>query len=53
MLRVGNPGERGGVEISDLLFTAMGPTAGLVAMEWNIKGDSKGAAAMWGEDSSL
>ena len=48
MLRVGKPGDKGSVEIQDVLFTAVGPTAGLVAMEWNIKADPQGAAAMWG-----
>ncbi|KAK1835559.1 glycoside hydrolase family 55 protein [Podospora conica] len=47
MIKVGNPGDEGPVEISDLLFTARGPTAGLVAMEWNIKSSSQGNAAMW------
>jgi len=49
MVRVGKPGDVGTVELSDLLFTAVGPTAGLVAMEWNLKADGKGKAAMWGE----
>ena len=48
MIRVGSPGDKGSVEISDLLFTASGPTAGLVAVEWNIEADSKGSAGMWG-----
>ena len=48
MVRVGNSGNVGTVELSDLLFTARGPTAGLVAMEWNLKGTSRGAAGMWG-----
>ena len=48
MVRVGNSGDAGTVELSDLLFTARGPTAGLVSMEWNLKGTSRGAAAMWG-----
>jgi len=51
MITVGNPGDEGGVEISDLLFTARGPTAGLVAMQWNIKADAAGRAAMWGKPS--
>ncbi len=48
MVRVGQRGDVGKVELSDLLFTATGPTAGLVALERNLKGTSKGAAAMWG-----
>lgn len=53
MVKVGNPGDEGPVEISDLLFTARGPTAGLVAMEWNIKSSSPGNAAMWGESFAV
>ncbi len=48
MVKVGSPGQKGTVEISDLLFTARGPTAGLVAMEWNLKAESKETASMWG-----
>ena len=49
MIKVGNKGDKGKVEISDLLFTARGPTAGLVAMEWNIASDEHGSSAMWGK----
>lgn len=47
MIRVGNKGEVGDVEISDLLFTARGATAGWIGMEWNLKATSAGSAAMW------
>ena len=53
MVKVGNPGDEGPVEISDLLFTSRGPTAGLVAMEWNIKSSLQGNAAMWGESFAV
>lgn len=53
MVKVGNPGNEGSVEISDLLFTSRGPTAGLVAMEWNIKSSLLGNAAMWGESFAI
>lgn len=49
LFRVGNRGDTGSVEIQDLLFTTTGPTAGLVAVEWNINGATAGSAAMWGE----
>ena len=48
MIRVGHEGDVGSVEISDLLFTARGPTLALIGVEWNIKGDHPGSAAMWG-----
>jgi hypothetical protein len=31
-----------------MLFTAKGPTAGIVLMEWNLKATAPGAAGMWG-----
>lgn len=48
MVMVGNPGDKGSVEIQDLLFTVQGRTAGAVLVEWNIAADKQGAAAMWG-----
>ncbi|KAL2060446.1 hypothetical protein VTL71DRAFT_9477 [Oculimacula yallundae] len=47
MIRVGNAGDSGTMEIQDLMFTNQGPTAGVVLMEWNMEGSSPGAAAMW------
>lgn len=47
MVQVGQKGDRGSVEIQDLLFTNEGPTAGLVVVEWNIEADKPGSAAMW------
>lgn len=49
MVQVGNPGDTGFIEISDMLFTVSGPTAGAILMEWNIKqsGTNNGAVAMW------
>ena len=36
MVRVGNQGESGTIQISDMLFTVKGPTAGAILMEWNV-----------------
>ncbi|OAX78349.1 hypothetical protein ACJ72_07345, partial [Emergomyces africanus] len=47
LVRVGQPGDEGSVEIQDLIFTTKGPTAGVVLVEWNIKATSPGSAAMW------
>jgi hypothetical protein len=47
LIRVGNPGDEGVIEISDLLFTVSGPTAGAVLLEWNVREASQGSAAMW------
>jgi hypothetical protein len=45
--RVGNLGDSGVVEISDLTITNDGPTAGAILMQWNIHEQSKGSVAMW------
>ncbi|CZT19452.1 uncharacterized protein RCC_05303 [Ramularia collo-cygni] len=47
MVRVGNKGDEGVVEIQDFLFTVQGPTAGCILMEWNIAQSNQGSAAMW------
>ena len=47
MIQVGKPGDTGSVEISDMLFTSIGPLPGLILMEWNIKGTSPGQVGMW------
>jgi len=49
MLKVGNTGEKGTVEMQDLLLTTKGGTAGVVLMEWNVAADHQGSAALWGE----
>ncbi|KAI5922256.1 pectate lyase superfamily protein-domain-containing protein [Camillea tinctor] len=47
MIRVGNPGDSGIVEISDMLFSVKGPTRGAILMEWNVHESTQGSAAMW------
>jgi glucan 1,3-beta-glucosidase len=47
LFRVGNPGESGTVEISELVFETKGPAPGAIMVEWNIKATSPGAAGMW------
>jgi hypothetical protein len=47
MLQVGRRGEKGSVEIQDLLFTNVGATKGLINVEWNLEADKQGSAAMW------
>lgn len=39
----------GHVQIQDILFTSIGPTKGLVTVEWNMNADAPGSAAMWGK----
>ncbi|KAF2153724.1 glycoside hydrolase family 55 protein [Myriangium duriaei CBS 260.36] len=47
MIKVGNPGDIGTVEISDILFTSIGPLPGLVMVEWNIAEEQQGSAGIW------
>ncbi|KAK6519188.1 hypothetical protein TWF281_003877 [Arthrobotrys megalospora] len=47
MVKVGNPGDVGDVEIQDMLFGVRGGTAGAILVQWNIKARSPGSAALW------
>ncbi|KAI0410472.1 pectate lyase superfamily protein-domain-containing protein [Xylaria grammica] len=47
VVQVGKEGDVGVIEISDMLFTVQGPTAGAILMEWNVHEGSQGSAAMW------
>ena len=47
LIKVGNAGEVGNVEMQDLLFTTRGATAGLIVIEWNIQADAQGSAGLW------
>ncbi|KEF56629.1 glucan 1,3-beta-glucosidase [Exophiala aquamarina CBS 119918] len=47
VFRVGQSGDIGSVEISDLIFETMGPLPGAVMMEWNVAESSQGSCGMW------
>ncbi len=47
VFKVGNAGDVGNIEISDMMFTVQGPTPGAVLVEWNVRAASQGSAAMW------
>lgn len=47
VFQVGQPGDKGTVEMSDLIFGTAGPQPGAIIMEWNIAGESQGSAALW------
>ncbi|KAI1278523.1 exo-1,3-beta-D-glucanase [Xylaria sp. FL0933] len=47
MIKVGEYGDKGLIEIQDVMFTTQGPTAGLILMEWNVAESEQGSAAMW------
>jgi hypothetical protein len=48
VVKVGNKGDKGGVELQDILVSTKGATAGAVLIEWNMEADVAGAAGMWG-----
>lgn len=46
VVQVGEKGEQGVVEISDMLFTVKGATAGAILMEWNIHESEQGSGKL-------
>ena len=44
---IGNAGESGAVEISDLIFETKGPAPGAILMQWNSAASSPGANGLW------
>ncbi|KAG6903171.1 hypothetical protein C0995_002714 [Termitomyces sp. Mi166 len=49
VVRAGDPNSQGVLEISDILFTTVGPTPGAIVLEWNVHQPSgqNGGAGMW------
>ncbi|KAL8733087.1 MAG: hypothetical protein Q9166_002279 [cf. Caloplaca sp. 2 TL-2023] len=46
IFKVGQPGDEGNVEISDLIFETKGAAPGAILMEWNVRG-KPGSVGMW------
>ena len=47
VFQVGQPGQTGSVEISDLVFEVKGPQPGAIMVEWNVASSSQGSSGMW------
>ena len=47
VFQVGQPGDTGAVEMSDLIFETKGPAPGAILVEWNVAETSQGASGMW------
>lgn len=47
MFQVGQPGDTGSVEMSDLIFSTKGPAPGAILVEWNVAESSQGSSGMW------
>jgi len=46
--QVGQPGDVGKIEMTDLVFETLGPAPGAIMMQWNIEGENSGDAGMRG-----
>ena len=47
VFQVGQPGDCGSVEVSDLIFETQGPQPGAIMVEWNVAESSTGSSGMW------
>ncbi|KAM5444924.1 putative glucan 1,3-beta-glucosidase [Microsporum ferrugineum] len=47
MLQVGQPGDKGTVEMSDIIVTTKGPAPGCILVEWNVAEQTQGSVGMW------
>ncbi|KAJ7821382.1 hypothetical protein B0H14DRAFT_2831454 [Mycena olivaceomarginata] len=47
VIQVGNPGDVGEVEMSDLVITTTGGSAGAIGIEWNLRASAQGTAGLW------
>lgn len=47
VFQVGEAGDTGAVEISDMILETAGPAPGAIMIEWNLQGSENGAGAMW------
>jgi hypothetical protein len=47
VVKVGEESSKGVIEISDIIFSTVGPAAGAIVVEWNVRELFQGAAGMW------
>lgn len=47
VVKVGNPGQAGRVEWSDMIVSTQGPQAGAILIEWNLASDGNVPSGMW------
>lgn len=53
MVQVGQTGDSGVIEISDMLFTVNGPTSGAILVEWNVHESTQGSGKWFDFSCSL
>ncbi|KAH8658833.1 pectate lyase superfamily protein-domain-containing protein [Tricladium varicosporioides] len=47
VFQVGQPGDVGSVEMSDLVFETLGPQPGAIMIQWNVAQANQGSSGMW------
>lgn len=47
VIKVGEAGQKGTVELQDLIFTSKGETAGALFVQWNLEAEGPGRAGIW------
>ncbi|KAF8130464.1 exo-beta-1,3-glucanase [Mycena galopus ATCC 62051] len=47
VVQAGAAGSTGTLEITDIIFSTVGPTPGAIVVEWNVKQTTAGGAGMW------
>ncbi|KAJ6608599.1 glycoside hydrolase family 55 protein [Mycena sp. CBHHK59/15] len=47
VVEVGTPGSRGVIEITDMIFSTVGPAPGAIVVQWNIQETKQGSAGAW------
>ncbi|KAJ7074278.1 exo-beta-1,3-glucanase [Mycena amicta] len=47
VIQAGASGSTGVLEITDIIFSVIGPAGGAIVVEWNIKQSTQGSAGMW------
>ena len=47
VFQVGGQGEKGAVEMTDLIFSTKGPAPGAILMQWNLGETSQGSNGIW------
>ena len=47
VVKVGSVGSSGPVEITDMIFSTIGPAQGAIVVEWNVRESSQGSAGLW------
>lgn len=47
VFQIGQPGDKGAVEMSDIIFETKGNAPGAVLIEWNMQSSSPGSSGLW------